>query len=483
MGEIQRWSRGNPRSGSEARGPAKHLGRIEPRHSLVGIPHLKLGGSGTVHNKSVVYYRPMLILNHRDYRLAKTRRAQLARAISPQAIVQGIAEPLPAELQAARTETLRAELMKLDGDIANYERLRASSPDLLEALEADELGLLPIVARIARQLSQRELADLLGMKEQQVQRYEQSRYASISLDRFQRVLSALDVEIHPRLSRKRAQQNPHVAEFDIDLSPDMLRELRKRRWIDLPASESRSELISRIAIYIEESSRFAQTNALHRRTLTSPAADGALELWVARILNIAAERRGRMKGKFNIADTRWLESLVQLSVYPDGPRRAADLLREHGIILAVEPHLPRTLLDGAAFLLSDGIPIVSLTLRHDRIDNFWFTLLHELGHVFMHFNRGLENGFLDDDLNEANISDLEREADDFARNRLIPDEKWAASVARFTRTEEGVMKFARQINVHPAIVAGRIRKERGFHLFSDLLGTGQVRGLFAGYIP
>jgi HTH-type transcriptional regulator/antitoxin HigA len=425
----------------------------------------------------------MTILNHRDYRLAKTRRAQLGRATSSQAIVEGITDPLPADLSAARIEALRVELKKITADIETYERLRASSPNSLETIEADELGLLPILGRIARQLSQKELGELLGMKEQQVQRYERDRYATISLEGYQRILSALEVEVHPRLSPKRVQPSNRTTDFNITLSPELLRDLRKRGWVDLPRSMAPSEMVASIGLYVKGSQKFAQTNALHRRTLGASQTDGALKLWTARVLTVAAERRGRIKGKFNIAETGWLQSLIQLSMYPDGPRRAADMLREHGIILVIEPHLPQTLLDGAAFLLSGGIPVIALTIRHDRIDNFWFTLLHELGHVFMHFNRGLEDGFLDDDLDDARVSEIEREADDFARTRLIPDEIWANSVARFTRSKDTIEKFSRSLSLHPAIVAGRVRKERDYRLFTDLVGTGQVRTLFAGYVP
>ncbi|NJL20730.1 MAG: hypothetical protein HC895_07860 [Leptolyngbyaceae cyanobacterium SM1_3_5] len=51
--------------------------------------------------------------------------------------------------------------------------------------------------------------------------------------------------------------------------------------------------------------------------------------------------------------------------------------------LGTVTHLPQTYLDGAALLLPDGTPVVALTLRYDRIDNFWFVLLHELGHILL----------------------------------------------------------------------------------------------------
>ena len=63
---------------------------------------------------------------------------------------------------------------------------------------------------------------------------------------------------------------------------------------------------------------------------------------------------------------------------PAPPRSSSD---RHGIPLVIERHLPRTYLDGAALRLGDGRPVVALTLRYDRIDSFWFCLLHELAHV------------------------------------------------------------------------------------------------------
>ncbi len=57
-----------------------------------------------------------------------------------------------------------------------------------------------------------------------------------------------------------------------------------------------------------------------------------------------------------------------------------------GIHLILVSHLPKTYLDGAAMLMPNGTPVIGLTLRHDRVDNFWFTLLHELAHVARHLS-------------------------------------------------------------------------------------------------
>ena len=164
----------------------------------------------------------------------------------------------------------------------------------------------------------------------------------------------------------------------------------------------------------------------------------------------------------------------------DGPRVAQEFLAQHGIPLVIERHLPRTYLDGAALRLGDGRPVVALTLRHDRIDSFWFCLLHELAHVGRHLGQDAGTAFVDDlSLRNpaAEMEDArEAEADAWAAEALIPRAAWEASPVRENPTPLGVMTLAHHLQVHPATVAGRVRFERqDYRLLSQFVGTGRVR--------
>lgn len=415
----------------------------------------------------------MMILNQRDYRRAKARREQLRRFTGNDAVVNLLEEGLPHQVNEARKQTLAAELLRIEESIDRYESITRGNSDPSDTQDALELGLLPILVRLSRGLSQKDLAEILGMREQQVQRYEKDRYATISLQRYQQILDRLEVEVEPRLVAKEIQA-PDDQFADLELSPELLKDLRKRAWVNLPRNASPNEMRKTIGSYVRATAATAGP-ALNRRTRSNAKPSLILDIWLARILERAAEQTSNLRGKFNIADTAWLGQLVRLSVYPDGPVRALRMLNDHGIAVVVEPHLPKTLLDGAAMVTKEGIPIVALTARHDRLDNFWFTLMHEMGHIYLHFRSGLEEGFLDDDLGNQIVSDAEREADEFARNQLIPEELWKTSTVRFTKSPDVVEKFARRLNIHPAIVAGRIRSERNYSLFSDLVGVGQVR--------
>lgn len=120
-------------------------------------------------------------------------------------------------------------------------------------------------------------------------------------------------------------------------------------------------------------------------------------------------------------------------------------------------------------------PVVALTLRYDRLDNFWFVLFHELGHVFLHLTQGLRFDFFDEE--EGDKTDrIEQAADDFALNTLIPPSAWEQCLSRFVLTEEAVVTDAENLGIDASIIAGRIRKERNdYTLLTRLVGQDAVR--------
>ena len=208
----------------------------------------------------------------------------------------------------------------------------------------------------------------------------------------------------------------------------------------------------------------------------------ALKAWQCRVLhkvqNVALPQYDRKKLPKN-----FLHSIAAQSRHQYGPQNVKELLNEVGIHLIYEPHFPRTRLDGAAFMLPDGHPVIAMTLRHDRLDNYWFTLIHELHHVLNDLPEKREFAFLDDTdhafetLNgteqDATLQDMEKNADQAARDALIPPQLWSAICASACglRNENLVRSIAQQRQISPAVLAGRIRWEtRNYSLFQGLLG-------------
>jgi HTH-type transcriptional regulator/antitoxin HigA len=167
-----------------------------------------------------------------------------------------------------------------------------------------------------------------------------------------------------------------------------------------------------------------------------------------------------------------------LSFLEGGPHLAREFLCKNGVHFIVEPHLPHTPLDGAAIRLPDGSPLVALTLRYDRLDNFWFTLCHELAHVALHFDGGETEAFFDD-LDQAGLDAFERDADNWATEGLISADSWRNADLGRTPSEGKILSFARRYRIHPSIPAGRIRREkRNYKLFSKLVGNRLARKHF-----
>jgi ribosome-binding protein aMBF1 (putative translation factor) len=106
---------------------------------------------------------------------------------------------LDPRLRRAMREAIESQLADLREELAAYEALRAGEVRVLELDSLDQLPEALIRARIAAGLSQKELAGRLGLKEQQIQRYEARRYAGASLARVQAVADALGVQIHERV--------------------------------------------------------------------------------------------------------------------------------------------------------------------------------------------------------------------------------------------------------------------------------------------
>jgi len=181
---------------------------------------------------------------------------------------------------------------------------------------------------------------------------------------------------------------------------------------------------------------------------------------------------------FNGVTKKQLRGIAQLSqnekIFSDLP----DHLLNMGILLVYQQSLPGTKLDGTVFSLSSGNPVIGLSFRYPRLDYFWFTLMHELSHVCLHFKH-LETPILDDfeDKDAQRITDIESEANGLAEISFVSGNLWQ-NFQKYSPSLKDVVDFAKKVQIHPAIVAGRLRKESGdYRRFGKLVNKINVRGM------
>jgi HTH-type transcriptional regulator/antitoxin HigA len=418
-----------------------------------------------------------LITNERQEREVTSLIDQISAALSSEQVLKSIVDGLPFEVIDGVRRSLILERKELSESLRAYQSAQGGAADALILRAGNDIGSQLIAARVSRGWKQKDLARRLFLPEQQIQRYEAERYRSISLAGLTRVARTLGVRLVADISNP--LQDPWLPSFEMS-STDLQKVLRHARdhgWLD-KADQSDENGISQLRRAVAEHVGEYGTPSLLRTGINVEdlTKDWLLLAWKAQITRIALRAARQNFVKYRPLDVSWLKTLVQLSSYDDGPIRAKTLLQMHGILLVVEPQISGMRVDGAAFLV-DETPVVGITLRLDSVDNFWFTLLHEVAHIILHYRTGLASGFFDDADNPG-VDELELEANQFASNMLIPDEVWKRAPARISKNAEPIERFAKQLGISPAIVFGRIRNERqNYRLFSDKIGRGTIRKL------
>ncbi len=333
-------------------------------------------------------------------------------------------------------------------------------------------------------LKPKELVPFIGSKSRVSEVLSGKRPLSLSMIR--RLHMDLGIPAEVLLQDKRVPLAPELAGIEWNRFP--LAELVKRAWF--PAfdgkprdfEEQAEEMLGPLLFPGGRDCREYALAARQRIRKNSKTDDYALWAWQGRVLNLAARADvGDYDPKAMTRD--FIRSVIGLSCLDEGPLLARQMLAKSGIPFVALHYLRGTHLDGAAMPRPDGKPVIALTLRHDRLDNFWFTLAHELAHVVMHLAKGDHRTFLDDLDDIPTNNAKETEADKLAAETLVSEREWNASPIRQKPTDANIRALARRLNIHPAIVAGRVRFERkDYQAFNHLVGNRVVRKMFPSHL-
>lgn len=326
-------------------------------------------------------------------------------------------------------------------------------------------------------LSQRDLVPFIGSRSKVSEVLSGRRPLTLSMMRA--LHSGLGIPAKILLQGREAAD---LEESPIQWDKFPLREMVARGWIEEKVEDYRSQAEDVLRRFFGQLGPVQAASALYRQSHHVRSArdmdEYALTAWTGRAMILARRNAPKAEYKEGSVDLRFMRELARLSYLDEGPRLAQELLGKYGIALVVEPHLPRTYLDGAAIIAKGERPLVAVTLRYDRVDNFWFCLMHELAHVALHLGGDTTQFF--DDLDVDSQGDRrEKEADQLAGEALLPEEDWRKSAASRLRSPEAILQLASQLRIHPAIVAGRYRHEyKSYRVLNQFMGHGQVRCLF-----
>jgi HTH-type transcriptional regulator/antitoxin HigA len=216
-------------------------------------------------------------------------------------------------------------------------------------------------------------------------------------------------------------------------------------------------------------------HAAKKSTSYADEATPAQRAWVQRVRVLGDSVQANLFSDQRVIDGQHrLHALMQARA---DVRLVPKVLADCGIRLLVVEPLAGTKVDGVCVWLDESRPVIALSIRFDRIDSFWFALAHEMGHV-MHRD-GMTTPIVDVDLvgdtaiKSEDKPEVEREADKFAENFLIPSHELSGFMARVRPlySKERIKGFAARLQIHPGIVVGQLafRKEIGYSHSREML--------------
>ena len=365
--------------------------------------------------------------------------------------------------EAGTDDANRLEVLAILVEAYEKKRFPIGQPTPVEAIEfrMDQLG-----------LSRRDLEEYIGSRSKVSEVLSGKR--SLTLRMIRALSKGLDIPADVLL------QESLPADLGLEWTRFPLPEMHRRGWLP-SADEDRAEEL--IREYLSAVSEQELDTVLFRQTKYAERSGRrmdpyAIVAWSAQVVMKAKKRTDVEKYIPGIITPEFMQNVARCSWADNGPLLAKEYLANYGICLVVEPHLPRTYLDGSACILSKtGTPVIGMSIRHDRIDNFWSVLLHELAHVSKHLESGDTPAFFDD-LDASAQGTKETEADKMAEDALIPPKTWKTFMEGEVAPGQ-IAELALALNIHPAIVAGRWQHEIGnFKRFSRTVGRKQVRRHF-----
>lgn len=153
----------------------------------------------------------------------------------------------------------------------------------------------------------------------------------------------------------------------------------------------------------------------------------------------------------------------------DVENRVKAILSQNGIVFCIEEKVDRASVDGYSYL-ENGTPYIILTKRYNRIDNFAFALMHEIGHIYIHYSADSKEKSKLSIPDYDNDSPEEKEANEFAANVLIPKQEWKnAPKVRVNplSIQRAYTSWAEDNGMNKWIVLGRISYETGMYKFKS----------------
>lgn len=244
-------------------------------------------------------------------------------------------------------------------------------------------------------------------------------------------------------------------------------EMIKRGWINVDNIRDVSRVESELTKFfgVESVNDIEILPHASKKTKTFEPATPAQIAWIYRVKTIASEM---IVPRYTQASVKKAINLLgNLLIAPEESRKVPKILAECGIRYVIVEALPSSKIDGVCLWLNETSPVIAMSLRYDRIDNFWFVLRHEIEHVLQ--GHGRTTIMLDAELEGdragigPDIAEEERIANEAATEFCVPRKKMDSFIARKAPffNERDILGLASTLQIHPGLVAGQLQHRTG----------------------
>ena len=320
--------------------------------------------------------------------------------------------------------------------------------------------------------SQRTLAPVLGIEQTALGRmFKDSRpvdaATALALEEVFGVPAERFLELQREFdlakARLTARPDPSRADRAMLLGDLPIAEMATRGWIDVEDVKDVPRVETELAKFFGVTSVKEIEILPHAAKRTNVAEDVTpVQLaWLYRARQLAKQLVVPRYSSDALADA--IKKMSGLLASVEETRKAPRMLAEAGVRFVVVESLTSAKIDGTCFWLDERSPVIGMTLRLDRIDNFWFVLRHECEHVLRGHGRAIVA--LDTELERektgtgSEIAEQERVANEAAADFCVPAKTLQQFIARKAPifTERDILGFSRVVNVHPGLVAGQLQ--------------------------
>ena len=321
----------------------------------------------------------------------------------------------------------------------------------------------------AREWSQRDLAFILGIEETALNKIIKGR-TGISIEMSKALADAFGIDPDFFANLQKAYDLVHAPAADPAIARRALlqkeypvREMIRRGWLE-NMEVGMLEIQLKRFLHGENDNGVKQIRHAACKTNYGDNPTPAQLAWLYRVVQIAEQTKAVPYNERALLDAR--PKLKRLMAEAWGVQQIPKLLADCGLVFLIVEGLPNEKIDGVCIWLDPNRPIVAMSLRYDRIDNFWFVLWHEIAHVLNRDGRSESAWIVDVELENSQdgkrkISTQERKANEAAEEACTPPHELLTFLAgRSFFPESDILLFAQQLRIHPGILIGQIHNKK-----------------------